>query len=229
MQRRIPYAVANYEKIVEGRYHFVDKTRFIRELENYEIPVMLRPRRFGKSLWCSILECYYDVNRKDRFEQLFANTDIGRNPTPAHNSQLVMRFDFSVIRVEFDMKGLEASFNLACRDALKVFAAENRRHADFSGAPGIESAADGLRHILGAVRHSGAPPVHIIIDEYDNFANQLLTTHKDHLYKDVTTATRSCAPSSRSSRPASARAPSPASLSPLTTSPAASTSPRLSR
>ncbi|MEI6789207.1 MAG: AAA family ATPase [bacterium] len=187
MQRRIPYAVANYEKIVEGRYHFVDKTRFIRELENYEVPVMLRPRRFGKSLWCSILECYYDVNRKDRFEQLFANTDIGRNPTPMRNSHLVMRFDFSVVKVEFDMKGLEASFNLACRDALKVFAAENHHHADFSGAPGIESAADGVRHILGEVRRSGAPPVHIIIDEYDNFTNQLLTTHKDHLYKEVTT------------------------------------------
>ncbi|MDZ4186312.1 MAG: AAA family ATPase [Desulfuromonadales bacterium] len=64
MQRRIPYAVANYEKIVQECYHFVDKTRFIRELELYQVPVMLRPRRFGKSLWCSILECYYDINRQ---------------------------------------------------------------------------------------------------------------------------------------------------------------------
>lgn len=57
--------MANYEEIVEGRYHLVDKTRFIRELENHKGPVMLRPRRFGKSLWCSILECYYDVTHKE--------------------------------------------------------------------------------------------------------------------------------------------------------------------
>ena len=80
MIKKIPYSVASYEKIVEEGYHFVDKTRFIRELENYHIPVMLRPRRFGKSLWCSILECYYDINRKDKFDALFADTDIGRSP-----------------------------------------------------------------------------------------------------------------------------------------------------
>ena len=85
MQRRIPYAIANYEEIVKDHYHFVDKTRFIHVVENHKAPVMLRPRRFEKSLWCSLLECDYDVNRKDRFEQLFANTDIGRNPTATRN------------------------------------------------------------------------------------------------------------------------------------------------
>jgi hypothetical protein len=185
MQRRIPYAVANYEKIVEGRYHFVDKTRFIRELENYVVPVMLRPRRFGKSLWCSILECYYDVNRKDRFEQLFANTDIGRNPTPACNSHLVMRFDFSKVEVKPDLELIERSFNEICGEAISVFAAAYRAIVDI---PEIRPSASGtLAAILSEVRRSGAPPVHIIIDEYDNFTNQLLTTHKDHLYKEVTT------------------------------------------
>ena len=77
MPKKIPYAVANYEKIVAEDFHFVDKTRFIHELEAYQIPVFLRPRRFGKSLWCSILECYYDINRKNRFEELFGKTDIG--------------------------------------------------------------------------------------------------------------------------------------------------------
>ena len=103
MKRRIPYAVANYEEIVRDQYYFVDKTRFIPEIEKYKIPVFLRPRRFGKSLWCSILECYYDINRKDRFEELFGNTDIGRNPTPAHNTHMVMRFDFSQVEVRPDI------------------------------------------------------------------------------------------------------------------------------
>jgi hypothetical protein len=187
MQRRIPYAVANYEEIVEGRYHFVDKTRFIRELEHYKVPVMLRPRRFGKSLWCSILECYYDVNRKSRFDTLFANTDIGRNPTPARNSHLVMRFDFSKVEVKPNLAALEISFNTLCNKAMRVFTSSYRTLSDFADPAETATASESLESILNTVRNADTPPVHIIIDEYDNFTNQLLTIHKDHLYKEVTT------------------------------------------
>jgi hypothetical protein len=187
MPKRIPYAVANYPEIVEDGYYFVDKTRFIHELEHYKIPVFLRPRRFGKSLWCSILECYYDINRKDRFERLFGQTDIGRNPTPSRNSQLVLRFDFSVVQVKARLDSLEESFDAACRDAIRVFAAENRRHADFSGAMDAASATDALRFIISTIRSQACPPLHVIIDEYDNFTNQLLTARQDQLYQDVTT------------------------------------------
>ncbi|MFW5893836.1 MAG: AAA family ATPase, partial [Verrucomicrobiota bacterium] len=121
MSKKIPYAVANYEKIVDGGYYFVDKTRFIRELELYEAPVHLRPRRFGKSLWCSILECYYDVNRRDRFVELFGHTDIGREPTDQHSSHLVMRFDFSKIEVLPDYQLLKAKFNSECRNSFSRF------------------------------------------------------------------------------------------------------------
>ena len=93
--KRIPYGIANYEQIVYDNYFFVDKTEYIRTLENYTKPVFLRPRRFGKTLLCSILECYYDVKRKDTFETLFGHTDIGKNPTGEQNSYLVLRFNFS--------------------------------------------------------------------------------------------------------------------------------------
>ena len=187
MIRKIPYAVANYEKIVTEGFHFVDKTRFIRELEKYQIPVFLRPRRFGKSLWCSILECYYDINRADRFEELFAQTDIGISPTPSHNSQLVLRLDFSVVEVKPDLNFLEGAFHRACQDAFQAFAAANRIHADFDAALEASSATDGLRKILSIIRSSRAPSLHIIIDEYDNFTNQLLTARQDNLYRDLTT------------------------------------------
>ena len=121
MKRRIPYAVANYEKIVHENYYFVDKTHFIRELEKYVVPVMLRPRRFGKSLWCSILECYYDINRKDRFDTLFGHTEIGFDPTDSRNSHLVLRLDFSEIEVKPDHDYIEQSFNHVIRAALQVF------------------------------------------------------------------------------------------------------------
>ena len=187
MARKIPYAVANYEEIVTGGYHFVDKTRFIRELEQYKIPIFLRPRRFGKSLWCSILECYYDINRADRFKELFGKTDIGINPTPSHSSQLVLRLDFSVVEVKSDLALLEAAFHRTCRAAYRVFAAANRDHADFGAAVEASSATDGLQEILGIIRSSRTPSLHIIIDEYDNFTNQLLTAREDELYRDLTT------------------------------------------
>ena len=85
MKHRIPYAVANFEELIDGGYYYVDKTAYLRELESYKVPVFLRPRRFGKSLWCSLLECYYDVNRCARFEQLFGELNIGRAPTAERN------------------------------------------------------------------------------------------------------------------------------------------------
>ena len=108
--KKIPYAVANYEEIIDAGYYFVDKTRFIRELEQYKIPVFLRPRRFGKSLWCSILECYYDINRKSRFDALFGDTEIGKCPTSSRNSHLVMRFNFSKIKTSHNYEDIEKEF-----------------------------------------------------------------------------------------------------------------------
>lgn len=187
MQRRVPYAVANYEKLVRENFFFVDKTAFIRELEQYEVPVFQRPRRFGKSLWCSILECYYDVKRADRFEELFGRTDIGREPTGARNSQMVMRFDFSVVKVEMEIDELEGAFDRACHDALRVFVHNYREYARFPAMDTVISATERVRAILSAAQEAGAPPLHIIIDEYDNFTNQLITTRQDTLYREVTT------------------------------------------
>jgi hypothetical protein len=186
MPSRIPYAVANYEKIVRERYYFVDKTRYIRELENYTIPVFLRPRRFGKSLWCSILECYYDLNRRERFEELFATTDIGREPTDARNSCLVMRFDFSIVALEKTIEGLQERFDRVCMESFKTFLV---RYGSYLGESVALSgtATDNLNAILGSVERCGAPPVMIIVDEYDNFTNQLLTTRQDELYRHLTT------------------------------------------
>ena len=188
MMKKIPYAVANYEKIVDENFHFVDKTRFIHELEKYQVPVFLRPRRFGKSLWCSILECYYDINFADRFVRLFGHTDIGRQPTPAHNSQLVLRFDFSKIDRQARLCGTPNLFRPGMREQL----------SRFSGAqcgtlrrPGRGRSPHGQRRGTGAacrrkISSRQTPPLHIIIDEYDNFTNQLLTARQDELYRELT-------------------------------------------
>ncbi|TYT73824.1 AAA family ATPase [Desulfobotulus mexicanus] len=187
MSRKIPYAVASYEKIVQENYHFVDKTRFIHELERYEVPVFLRPRRFGKSLWCSILECYYDINAKDQFETLFGHTDIGRTPSPLKNSHLVLRFDFSKIKVSNRLEEIEISFKEECLNSFGLFLNQYKIFLPDFIQPESRDASTMLARILQTVRMNNAPPVHIIIDEYDNFTNQLLTTRQDRLYNALTT------------------------------------------
>jgi len=188
MPRKIPYSIANYEEIVTGGYHFVDKTRFIRDLEQYKIPVFLRPRRFGKSLWCSILECYYDVNRADRFQHLFGGTDIGRSPTPSHSSQFVLRFDFSKVIVAVGYAEIKFQFDQVCANSFRVFLARNRERlvgVDIDDLPGDASSA--LDRLMAEIAGRQLPPLHIIIDEYDNFTNQLLTARQDDVYRDLTT------------------------------------------
>ena len=187
MTRKIPYAVANYDEIVHENYHFVDKTRFIHELERYKVPVFLRPRRFGKSLWCSILECYYDIQRKDQFDTLFGHTEIGRTPSPLKNSHLVLRFDFSKVRGSDSLEEIEISFKEECLNSFGLFLNHYRSFLPDFIQPESLDASTMLARILQTVRMGNAPPVHILIDEYDNFTNQLLTTRQDRLYNALTT------------------------------------------
>ena len=95
-KKRIRYGEANYKSMVLDKGYYVDKTGYIRLMEEYNNPVFLRPRRFGKSLWCTTLEYYYDINEADDFEQLFGHTDIGKNPTPLHNSFMILSEKFNM-------------------------------------------------------------------------------------------------------------------------------------
>jgi len=187
MKRRIPYAVGNFEEIVEKGYYFVDKTAYLRQLEDYKVPVFLRPRRFGKSLWCSLLECYYDVNRRGRFEELFGGLDIGRAPTAERNSYLVMRFNFSKIEVEAGYERLRINFNRECRRSFADFRTRYAVMLPGRDVAGDDDAVNALADLCTEVRDGHCPPIYLIIDEYDNFTNQLVTTHQDALYREVTT------------------------------------------
>ena len=92
---QIPYGWADFEAMRLERCLYVDKTRFLHQLERERFAFLIRPRRFGKSCWVSLLESYYDRNRTDRFETLFAGTDIGRQPTVNRHRYVILRFDFS--------------------------------------------------------------------------------------------------------------------------------------
>ena len=97
--KRLPYGESNFERLIDENYAYVDKTRYIEMLENENNTrqFFIRPRKFGKSLFFSMLSCYYDMKRVDRFEDLFGGLYIGKNPTPRKNSYAVMEFNFSGI------------------------------------------------------------------------------------------------------------------------------------
>lgn len=186
----IPYAIADYADLRTRGFYYVDKTQFIASLEDYSAPVFLRPRRFGKSLLCSTLAYYYDLRQKDRFEQLFGNTWIGAHPTEEHNQYLVLRFDFSKMVLADTAEGLEKNFNDLNCNPIRSLVRDKAFYPDlFPNFSFTEerNASKMLEDVLSYVAGNRLPPLYIIIDEYDNFTNQLLTAYKDPLYDNITT------------------------------------------
>ena len=184
----IPYAVANYAEMRDRGFYYVDKTDYIPRLEAYKAPVFLRPRRFGKSLLVSTLAHYYDRTLTHRFEDLFGGTYIGSHPTPEHNRYMIIRYDFSAMVMADNMEGLEQNFNDLNCSPVEIMVIHNRDlFGDFKFTT-RGNASKMLEEALAYARAHDLPPVYILIDEYDNFTNQLLTSYNDPLYEKVTTA-----------------------------------------
>ncbi len=107
--KKLPYGISNYETLISEDYYYVDKTMYIEKLENLaERTIMfLRPRKFGKTLFTSMLAYYYDIKQADKFEKLFKSTYIGKNPTKLRNSYHVLHFNFSGIDTGSEEKTIE--------------------------------------------------------------------------------------------------------------------------
>ena len=187
MKKQVLYANANYEEVVRKNGYFIDKTAYIEKLEKIENPVFLRPRRFGKSLLCRILECYYNINQKDDFERLFGHTYVGQHPTPLRNSFFVLHLDFSVVSPSGNIADIEKSFNHICNLCIDTMIGQSERwFQDQIKTEFGENASANLERVLKLIQKNNMPALYVIIDEYDNFANQLIVAHKDHLYRELT-------------------------------------------
>ena len=183
---RIPYGLADFRRIRrEGALH-VDKTRFLRRLEAVDFAVLIRPRRFGKSLWISILEHYYDRRFAGDFEALFGGMDIGRDPTDERGRYVTLRFDFSDMRKAPET--LESAFNEYCSFTLKIAL---RRHPDLFPPEEVDdllsapTAAAKLSHLFALAAERDVP-IYVLIDEYDNFANTILAERGEEAYREFT-------------------------------------------
>ena len=180
---KIPYGVINWATLVR-ECHFVDNTAYIRILEEVPTPVFLRPKRFGKSIVCSMLAHYYDINLKDRFDEFFGKTDIGRNPTPLRNSFLVLQFDFSTVQVG-TLAEIERNFWENVKGAIGSFTVKYGKLADWSKIRTATGPSDCIGKVREVIRENNLPPLYVIIDEYDNFTNELVVSGRDAEYNAV--------------------------------------------
>ncbi len=187
-RKRLPYGIPNFKKIAEGDYIFIDKTPFVEKLENLGEPYIffLRPRKFGKSLFVSMLEHYYDMRYSDDFERLFGDFHIGRQPTPLRNSYLVLLFDFSGINTETK----EATYRGFHRRAQVGIERFWGKYADMLSDEekekilNIEEPEGMLAEFLQSVSQKTDRRIYLLIDEYDHFANELLAFQFD-MFKEL--------------------------------------------
>ena len=183
----IPYGWADFALIRREGALYVDKTRFLHELEDERYAFLIRPRRFGKSCWVSMLENYYDRGRAERFEELFGGTDIGDRPTANRHRYVTLRFDFSAF--EDTLETLRERFETYCHTRLRGALERNRDLFPEDARRRIlanPAAIDGKLNELFEFGTENGIPLYVLIDEYDNFANTVLAYHGDKAYQSFT-------------------------------------------
>ena len=194
--KRLPYGINDFEAIIEQNQYYVDKTMFLPLLENQPSNIFfIRPRRFGKSIFLSMLHAYYDCSKKEKFQTLFGDLWVGKHPTPLQGKYQILHLDFSYVGGSIEK--LEENFNMYLRVKLDGFM---RIYQEFYLADFKEkffksdSATEKLALLQDETATKGIP-LYLIIDEYDNFTNTVLNeqgekvywaiTHADGFYRDV--------------------------------------------
>lgn len=189
-QLKLPYGISNFKRLRDENYLYVDKTPYIQRLENLSSRYLffVRPRRFGKSLFLSMLEHYYDLAAKDDFDRLFGDLYIGKHPTILRNQYLVLSLDFSGLNTA-NAEELEKSF----KQSLVLSIARFRQHykgyfnepyvygqvTDPGALPDVRTIWIDIVKSVEAVGHK----LYLIIDEYDHFANDIIAMGDAPLYQ----------------------------------------------
>jgi len=183
--KKIIYGISNYKMAREDNYLYIDKTPFIEKLENLneKYLIFLRPRRFGKSLFLSTLQYYYDENLAHEFDKLFGDTYIGKNPTPLKNSYRILFFEFSGIEVERGLDFVYDRFSSSVKvKIISYLDRYNYSKEDIQSIEQIKDPSDILRKFFEIVENDS---IYILIDEYDQFANAILAYSMNDFLKIV--------------------------------------------
>lgn len=182
-RKRIPYGMQNFEDVIKEDCYYVDKTSFIEQIEESNMYFLfIRPRRFGKTLTLSMLENYYDINKKDKFDEIFGKLYIGQNPTPEHSTYLIIHLNFAEVAAGLDdyKDGLDNHcrlvFNFFCDIYAHILPAGTKE-----GLQQEPDAVSKLRFLCQKCQEVGKK-IYLFIDEYDYFTNMILA-HEEHLMR----------------------------------------------
>ena len=171
---KFPYGIADFDKIRRQGYFYQDRTDRIAAIENAgEQLLLLRPRRFGKSLWLSTLDNYYSIDRADQFNVLFGDLAIGKNPTQRHYQYFILRWNFSEVAATGTAEQIGQALHRHINACVDRF---NQRYAAWFPEPITLIPGDSIvtfHYLTSAVAATGHP-LYLLIDEYDNFANELM-------------------------------------------------------
>ncbi len=188
--KRIPYGICDFKQVRKENKYLVDKSMFFERMERAgNFLFLVRPRRFGKSLFLNMLEAYYDINEKDNFQELFKGMYAAEHPTEYRNKYQVLHLDFS--RVGSDIENLSSNFNNylsgQCESLIRKYASLYPKGCEdevLRGKTGI----DMLNRLNNVARDSGCS-LYLIVDEYDNFTNNVLNVKGQQAYHDLTHGT----------------------------------------
>ena len=188
--KQIPYGIADFKQVRQENKYLVDKTMFFERMERAgNFLFLVRPRRFGKSLFLNMLEAYYDINEKDNFQELFKGMYVADHPTEYRNSFQVLHLDFS--RVGSDVDRLRENFDLYMEVRCDSFAKAYARFYPDTFADELKQIKSGEQKLnfISDAAHAAGYPLYLIVDEYDNFTNNVLNVRGQKAYHDLTHGT----------------------------------------
>ena len=189
--KELPYGISDFTDLRRAGCYYTDKTRYIPKMEKAgRFLFLIRPRRFGKSVFLSMLAAYYDIARQDKFDELFDGLWIQQHPTQEKGTYQVLNLDFSQVNV--DKGNLEELFHAYCSDVLVSFAEKYAAYYDEAFVDTVKQRAPNsgkqLRYICQEAKKRGHQ-LYLIIDEYDNFTNNVLNEEGEQVYHALTHAT----------------------------------------
>ncbi len=186
---KIAYGEASFDNLRSGGAVYVDKTHYIPLLENHKKFFFIRPRRFGKSLWVSVLQAYYDIAKKDKFDRLFDGLYIQKNPTEYKSTYLILKLDFSGISTENE-ESLRKSFSHRVRSEIYRFLRNYKEYYSEGLFSKFEAKMENMlpSEMILDLRNETAltdKKLYVFIDEYDHFANKLASEGRETFIRDI--------------------------------------------
>ena len=186
----IPYGIANFKQVRQENLYLVDKTMYFERMEQAgHFLFLVRPRRFGKSLFLNMLEAYYDINEKDNFPELFKGLYVAEHPTENRNKYLMLHLDFS--QVQGDMDHIAESLNDYMTLRCNLFALKYKSFypEEFTTMLQQSRTGDAKLSLIGDLSRMLGLRLYLIVDEYDNFTNDVLNVKGHEAYHELTHGT----------------------------------------